>query len=415
MRKIFASVDIGSSSIKIVVLEDLNGSLNVLASNNYPSDGIKKGIIIDDDKVVRSLKNAFDEVNESLGIKIDKVITSVPINNAKYTLTEGYTSITGDNNVITSDDILNSLQASIYNKIPKTDELVTVMPIKYVIDDKNEVVNPRGIKAEKLSVLSMMVTVPKKNLYRHVGALSKIGVEVVDILFNSIGDYYCFKEKNYDKDVVGVINIGSDKTELTVFNKGIITNSTLLADGSNEIEKDISYVYNLPIEKSAKIRDMFLVLDKEYANSNEIYETKDNSNIKIKINQEEVSEIAQNKLVEILEKSKKELNHLTKKDFRYIIITGGIGNIPGFDKVCKQIFQDKTVVKPIDKIGIRNFVYSSSYGMIKYFINKLSIRGRDYTMINEDKQYKLVEGKKEADSGFTIGKLFGYFFDNKEE
>ena len=43
MRKIFASVDIGSSSIKIVVLEDLNGSLNVLASNNYPSDGIKKG------------------------------------------------------------------------------------------------------------------------------------------------------------------------------------------------------------------------------------------------------------------------------------------------------------------------------------------------------------------------------------
>lgn len=415
MRKIFASVDIGSSNIKIVVLEDLNGSLNILASNNYPSLGIKKGIIIDDDKVINCLKNAFNEVNKSLGIKVDKVVTSVPINNAKYTLTEGYTSITGDDGVITSDDILNSLQASIYNKIPENEELVTVMPIKYVIDNKNEVVNPRGIKADKLSVLSMMVTVPKKNLYRHINVLSKVGVEVVDILFNSIGDYYCYKDKTFDKEVVGVINIGSDKTELTIFNNNIITNSTLLADGSNEIDKDISYVYNLPIEKASKIRNMFLVLDKEYANKNEVYETKDNSNIKIKINQYEVSEIAENKLIEILEKSKKELNHLTKKDFRYIIITGGIGNIPGFDKVCKQIFQDKAVVKPIDKIGIRSFVYSSSYGMIKYFINKLSIRGREYTMINEDKQYRLVESKKETDNGFTIGKLFGYFFDNKEE
>ena len=89
MRKIFASVDIGSSDIKIVVLEDLNGSLNVLASNIYPSDGIKKGIIIDDDKVVNSLKKAFSEVNDSLGIKIDKVITSVPINNAKYKSSTG--------------------------------------------------------------------------------------------------------------------------------------------------------------------------------------------------------------------------------------------------------------------------------------------------------------------------------------
>ena len=415
MRKIYASVDIGSSFIKIVVLEELSNKLNVLSSNCFPSDGIKKGIIIDDEKVENALKKAFDEVNKSLGIKIDKVITSVPINNARYTLTDGYTSITGPGNVITSDDILNSLQASIYNKIDSSEELVTVMPIKYIINDKNEVKNPRGIKADKLSVLSMMVTVPKKNLYRHISVLSKVGVEVVDILFNSIGDYYCFKEKNYDNEIVSVINIGSDKTELTVFNKGIITNSTILADGSEEITNDISYVYNISKEKAKKISEMFLILDKEYASDSELYETRDNSNIKISINQYEVSEIAENKLKEILEKAKKEINLLTKKEISYIIITGGIGNIPGFDSICNKVFKEKTVVKDIDIVGIRNMAYSSSYGMIKYFIYKLSLRGREYTMFNEDKQYKLIEGRKNNDSGFALGKLFGYFFDNKEE
>ena len=142
MRKIYASVDIGSSFIKIVVLEELYNKLNILASNCYPSDGIKKGIIIDDDKVEKVLKSAINEINESLGITIDKAIISVPINNAKYTVTEGYTTITDEDKVITSDDILNALQASIYNKIDNTMELVTVMPIKYMIDGKNEVKNP---------------------------------------------------------------------------------------------------------------------------------------------------------------------------------------------------------------------------------------------------------------------------------
>ena len=415
MRKIYASVDIGSSFIKIVVLEELGNKLNILSSNCYPSDGIKKGIIIDDEKVEKTLKNAFDEINKSLGIKVDKAITSVPINNAKYTLTEGYTTITGEDKIITSDDILNSLQASIYNKIEEGMELVTVMPIKYMVDGKNEVKNPRGIRADRLNVLSMMVTVPKKNLYRHISVLSKIGVEVVDILFNSIGDYYCFKEPEFDKEIVGVINVGSNKTELTVFNRGIITNSTLLADGSEEIEKDIAYVYNISLDKAKKIKEMFLLLDKDYANNNELYETRDNSNIKIKINQYEASEIAENKLKEILEKAKKEINLLTKKEIRYIIITGGIGNIPGFESICSRVFKEKTIIKPIEVIGIRNMSYSSSYGMIKYFINKLSIRGREYTMFNEDKQYKLVEGRKNSENGFNISKLFGYFFDNKEE
>ncbi len=415
MRKIFSSVDIGSSFIKIVVLEELNNKLNVLASNYFPSDGIKKGIIIDDDKVIRTLKNAFEEINKSLGIRVDKAITSVPINNARYTLTDGYTTITNDNKIISSDDILNALQASIYNKISESEELVTVMPIKYVIDNSSEVVNPRGYRADKLSVLSMMVTIPKKNLYRQVSVLSKVGIEVVDILFNSIGDYYCYKESEFDKNVAAVINIGSQKTELTIFNRGIITNSTLLADGSEEIEKDISYVYNIDIEKARKLKEMFLLLDKDYASTNELYETRDNSNIKIKINQYEASEIAENKLKEILEKSKKELNHLTKKEIRYIIITGGIGNIPGFDTICKQVFNEKAIIKPIDTIGIRNYVYSSTYGMIKYFINKLSIRGREYTMFSEDKQYKLVENRKNNEEGFKISKLFGYFFDNKED
>ena len=133
MRKIYSSVDLGSDFIKIVVLESLNGKLNVLSSVNYPSKGIEKGLIKDEKEVITSIKLAFKEINESLGVKVDKVIISVPIDDARYTVTEGYTTITSEEGLISSEDILNTLQASIYNKIPNNEELVTVIPIKYII------------------------------------------------------------------------------------------------------------------------------------------------------------------------------------------------------------------------------------------------------------------------------------------
>ena len=413
MRKIYSSIDIGSSFIKIVVLEELEKNLNVLANISYPSKGIKDGMIVDMKEAVISLKNALSEINKSLGVKVDKAITSVPIDNARYTITEGYTTITSEDKIVTSEDILNSLQASIYNKIDEREELVTVMPIKYIIDDRAEVKNPRGIHANKLGVSSMMITAPKENIYKQVSLLSNSGVEVADILFNSIGDYFALKENSFDRENVAVINIGNDKTEVSTFSNGILKSSKLIYMGSRDIKEDLAYAYNISLEKASNLKDMFILFDKTLASQNEIYETKDKANIKVKINQYEASDIASNKLKEILEKSKKEINLLTKKEIRYIIITGGIVNVPGFYEIAKDVFGDIVVTKEFDVIGIRNYIYTSSYGMIKYFIEKLKLRGREYTMFNEDKEYKLVEERKN-NKGFSFSKFFGYFFDKED-
>ena len=413
MRKIYSSIDVGSSFIKIVVLEELDKNLNILANVSYPSKGIKDGMVVDIKEAVTSLREALAEINKSLGVKIDKAITSVPINDAKYAITEGYTTITSEDKIVTSEDILNSLQASIYNKIPEKEELVTVMPIKYIVDDHAEVKNPRGIHANKLGVISMMITAPKINIYKQVSLLSQAGVEVVDILFNSIGDYCALKENSYDKENVAVLNIGTDKTEVSIFSNGILRDSNLIYMGSSLIEEDLAYAYNISLDKASGLKDMFIMFDRNAASQSEIYETKDKANIKVKINQYEASEIALNKLKEILEKTKKEINYLTKKEISYIIITGGIVNVPGFNEIANEVFGDKVVTKDFDVIGIRNYVYTSSYGMIKYFIEKLKLRGREYTMFNEDKEYKLVEERKN-NKGFSFSKFFGYFFEKEE-
>ncbi len=414
MRKIYSSIDIGSSSIKIVVAEYFEHKINILASNLYPTTSVKKGVVVDEKLFTSEIKEAFRNINSSLGLRINKVITNVPIYDAKYTLVDGYTTITNEDNIITGNDMVNALQASIYNKIDKSEELVTIVPIKYEINDDSKLVikHPRGLNAEKLKVYAMMITVPRKNIVSIVSGIEKNNIEVVDILFGALGDYNIFKDKEFDDDSVGVINIGCDKIELSTFNNGVITNSTILQDGVRNIDSDISYVYNIKIGQARKIREIFALADKEYANKNEIYELTNKSNMKTKINQYEVSEIVQNRIKEMLENAKKELNHLTKKEIRYIIITGGISNMPGFEDTARDIFKNDAVVKKLDIIGIRDNSYSSAIGMIDFFVNKLKIRGKAYSMFDEDKEVELIDTRN---NNSIFGRFFSYLSGNKED
>lgn len=413
MRKIYTAIDIGSDTYKIVVMEKVDNKLNVLASNIYPSLGIEKGIIVDENEALATLKEALKKINNTLNINVNKALINVPMNEANYHIVEGYTTITGEDNIVTSEDILNSLQASIYNKIPEDEELVTVMPIKYLLDDRTEVKNPRGLKASKLSTLVMMVTASKANLYRSLGLFDKAGIEVVDILFSNIGDYYAFKDENYDKSTTAVINIGLNKTDIAIFNKGIITTSKVLPVGSFNIDEDISYVYNIPLDKARKIKEIFVNLDKSNTSKDDYYDIKDKSGIKISINQKEVSEIVYNNLLEIIKKAKKELNNLTKKEIHYIIITGGISNIPGFDTICSEVYNE-VVSHKIDKIGIRDNMYSSSYGLIKYFVNKLELRGREYSMFNEEEVMRIVSNATKNEDTKVFSKFFSRLFDKED-
>ena len=270
MRKIFSSIDIGSNSIKIVVCELFEGKLNVLASTKYPSLGIKQGIVVDENSVKETLLKAIHEINTSLGLKIDKAIINIPMYESEYMVNEGNVTITNKDSIVTGNDMVNALQTSIYNKIPKSRELVTIQPIKYRVDTiDQDISSPRGIRAKKLSVKSMCTTVPKKNIYKIISIVQSIGIEVIDILFGVIGDYFEFRNKETDKSVTGVINIGSDKIELAVFKDGIIYNSKVIKSGASLIDNDISYIYNISDKQAKKIKEVFALCYKDFAGSSE--------------------------------------------------------------------------------------------------------------------------------------------------
>ena len=135
MKKIYASIDIGTYSIKFVVLEYFNQKFHVLASHSINSKGIKKGLIVEPNLVIESIKEGLVEINSMLGLELKKVIVNVPDYNVTFKTVTGCVNVE-ENNVVTSSDISKVIKDSIYNKLDDNYELVTMVPVEYKVDDE---------------------------------------------------------------------------------------------------------------------------------------------------------------------------------------------------------------------------------------------------------------------------------------
>lgn len=414
MKHIYSSVDIGSDTIKIAVCELYKGKLNLLAASSVKSNGIKKGLITDFEAASLSMKNALNEIESMLGIKIKKVVVSVPSYFAEFMVTKGSIDITSEDYIITGDDVIKVLQEAMNQKLLPGKEMVTMLPIDFNIDDSEEnIADPKGIVGKKLSARAVMATTPKKNIYSVVSLLDSVGVEIVDISLNPIGNSYAFRFKEMNSQIGAIIDIGSETTTVSLYNKGIIVKSSIIAMGGKNIDNDLSYIYKVSVNEARKIKEKFALAHKKYASASEMYETSF-ENETIKINQFEASEIVMSRIEEILTLAKKEIGILTNRNVDYVIITGGTSNMAHFDYIAADIFGKDVIIGDLKVVGLRNNKYSVCIGNIVYFINKLRIKGKDFTMVSSSDMEELETPKRGIMNNITnetmLGKVFGYFF-----
>lgn len=404
MRHIYTCIDIGSDSIKIIVCELYQNRYNLLATSTIKSKGIKKGLITDINEAKSCIKKGFDELETMLGFKIKKVIAIIPSYFAEFNMIKGEIKV---NEVVKGNDIIKVLQTAMKENDP-TKEMVTIIPIDFAID--NEVTNfPLGKSCQDLKSRAIMVTTPKKNIYSVINLLNSIGIEVIDISLGCIGDINTFMDEKLEKCVSAVINIGAEKTEVSLYNKGIIVRHSIINMGSKSVDHDISYMYKVDLEIAKMLKEKFSSATRTSASLNETKEVKCKDGQVININQYELSEIVISRLDEILTLANQEINKLTSHKPEIIYITGGITNMNNFQQFCREKLGKCAIIGSVNLIGLRNNKFSSAIGNIIYFVNKLKLKGKDYSMITNDEMEILSTPRKNTNDSM-LGKIFGYFF-----
>ena len=414
MRKIYTSIDIGTYSIKFIVGEVYNDKVYVLASHCISSRGIKKGLIVEPNLVINTIKDGIHEINEMLGIEVKKVIVNVPDYDVKFTPVTGKVDIDGE---VTADDINRVVKDSIYNRLDNDYELVTVIDVDYIIDDNEGISKPIGKNGQKLEIKGIMVSTPKKNIYSVLSVIEGAGLEVVDITVSGLADYYEVKNNNLDNKVGVVINFGHEKSTVSIFEHGKLINNETLQIGGINVEKDIAYVFGVSIFDGRTLKEKFASSHKRFCQLSDINEVKNTIGEVIKLNQLEVSEVVMSRMMEIINLCKKQIRMLTNQNIGYIVLTGGLTEIKSFKNLAYDVFGKDVVVYSVTTLGVRDNKYCTALGMIKYFSSKMEGRGRDYSMISSDDEAAMVtpNNSKLKKDNVIINKLFGGFIVGKED
>ena len=414
MKKIYTAIDIGSDTIKFIVGEYFHDKINVLACHEEKAKGIRKGLIVDANLAINSIKDGIKILEKELGVRLSKAIVNVPDYNSKFMLVTSSEDITSPEEEVTSDDINRLIKSSVYAKIDKEYELITVVPLVFILDDKKELM-PVGKKGKKLDLKAIMITAPKKNIYSVLSVMEGSGIEVVDITISGLCDYAEVENSNIKDKVGAIINLGHETTNVSVYNKGKLMNTETIQLGGFNVDKDLAYMFNISIFDARKIKETFASSHKRFTPLNDTYEVKNTAGEVIKLNQIEVTEIVMDRIAELLKLAKKQIFLLTKQNISYIVITGGLTEIRAFKNLVYEILGKDVIIYTEDTLGARDNKYITALGMIKYLESKMKIRGREYTMFDKEEEDNLINPNKNKRDKMNVAKIFGNFIGTKED
>ena len=387
MRKIYTSIDIGSDTFKFLVGEATQSKINILAATTIKSKGIRKGLIVDSNLAVNAIRDGIKVLSDDLGFEIKKAIVNVPDYNVKFMYVTGKINVDG---IIDTDSVNKVIKDSVYNKLDKDYELVTVIPLDFVIDSKEGNEYPVGIECKVLEIKGIMISVPKKNIYSVLSVMSGANLEVEDITISGLADYYQVRNKKLDNKIGAIINLGHETTNVSVINHGKLMNTETIQLGGVNVENDIAYVFGTNIVDARKIKEKFATCHKRFTNLNETYELVNNVGDTVKLNQLEVTEVVMSRMAEILKLAKKQITLLTKKDIEYIVLTGGLTEFKSFKNLVYEILGKDVIIYLMDEIGARDNRFTTALGMIKYFSQKMAVRGKDYSMVSHNDEELLL-------------------------
>lgn len=411
MSQIYTAIDLGSHNIKVVVASRVKRKFHVLASSSSPSKGIRKGHITDTKSAIDSVKKCVVQSEEMLGLKIKKAVVCVPTDNIEFTIVTGKVDVI-DSSCITGEDIVQVLKEALLGQVDSEHELITIMPIHFAVGEEL-VKDPKGFSADTLGIKAVITTIPKEPLYRILEVVKLSGIETVDIAFHAMGDYFEVRNTRIEQEVGAVINIGEESTNVSIFNKGIMIKNSIVPVGSHFVDKDITYVYKVDLPSARQLKETFATSVVRYADANDVCEISLSDNETKEIRQVELSKVVESRVYEILKLVKKELKTLTNREIRYIIITGGLSELAGFQYAVEDILGRNARVCNITTMGVRHNKFSSALGLLKYYNNKLELRGKRESMFSEfDFDLLLKDGKQEIINDHIINKVFGHFFDN---
>ncbi|MGM0851634.1 MAG: cell division protein FtsA [Bacillota bacterium] len=429
-NEIYVSLDIGTSTVKVIIGEMTNDSLNIIGVGNVNSEGIRKGSIVDIDETVHTIKKAVEQAERMVGLSISQVIVGITGNHVSLQSCHGVVAVSSDNREIGDEDVLRVMDAAQVVSIPPEREIINVIPRQFIVDGLDEITDPRGMIGVRLEMEGTIITGSKTILHNTLRCVEKAGLEIVDIVLQPLAAGSVALSKDEKNLGAALIDIGGGSTTIAVFEQGHLKATTVLPVGGEHITKDLSIGLRTSTDDAEKIKTKYGHAYYDHASEDEVFSVPIiGSDQHQQFNQLEISDIIEARLEEILDLISHELKRMGIRDLAGgYVLTGGVANLPGVLELAQIVFQNRVRVAIPDYIGVREPQYTTAVGLIKYAQKNARLQGRSVSAEpvpveaaekrqskpanKKPKPAKVKEEEHEDEKAMSkVKKFFGYFFE----
>ncbi|MGL4973473.1 MAG: cell division protein FtsA [Culicoidibacterales bacterium] len=405
----YAALEIGSSTIRLVVAEIVNGRLNVVAANSVPTQGYSKGIVTNADQLSQVIQNLVIQTQQFINKEIPSVIVTIPSNQATIIPVEITIAIENQANEITSEDISKLFASAASQLRSRHDEFVNVFPIDFQVDGVGGISDPKGLLGLQLGMQGMVVTTPKILFIQLLTAVEKAGLQIIDTFPAFLADAeHVLTEDEPLKGVI-TINIGHDMTSITLFDNGYAQKIRTTKIGSQLIDNDIAYVYGVTKDIARKIK-----LDYGYGNIEQAtkYKVCDliEEDAMMKISEFDLAQIIEPRMEDMLNTIKAEIDKMALLDQYPVIFTGGALEMLGIQKVIHSVFANAKIVQP-SVLGARTNEYTTTLGVIELAHQRAKLTNRTLCSIQFNQAIRKKNQEEEPKDDKFWNRIVNYFFD----
>ena len=238
----FTGLDIGTSSIKVLVAEHVNGEMNVIGVSNAKSAGVKDGIIVDIEAASNAIKNAISQAEEKAGISINLVNVGLPANLLQIEATQGMIPVTSDSKEITDADVENVVKSALTKSMTPDREVITFIPEEFTVDGFQGIRDPRGMMGIRLEMRGLLYTGPRTILHNLRKTVERAGLQVENIIISPLAMIKTVLNEGEREFGATVIDMGGGQTTVASVRSQELQFTNIYQEGGDYVTKDISKV-----------------------------------------------------------------------------------------------------------------------------------------------------------------------------
>ncbi len=337
--ELIVGLDIGTTKICCVVGEVLDNRIDIIGVGTAPSLGLKKGIVVNIESTVRSIREAVQMAEEMSGCHLHSVYVGIAGNHIKGFNSPGILAINGRE--IKQSDVDDVISAARTVKISANQQVIHVMPQEYMVDDHTGIQNPLGMTGVRLVTNVHIVTADMGAVHNLLTCCSKAGLEVADMVLESIASANAVLSADEMELGVMLLDIGGGTTDLAIFCDGTIRHTCEIGLGGHNLTNDLSVGLRTPLQDAERLKEDYgsaissvikpnLVVDVPTVGDREPR----------KVTQKVLVDIIEARIIEILEMVNRELIASGQKNNINggVVITGGTALLAHIVELAEQIF-----------------------------------------------------------------------------